>query len=93
MPANARDGTVLEPMLNAVPPVRQCRGCPRRRPAAKLHADKACDRRRACRVVRRIARRGVGRAGRLGRHRWVMERPLAWFALARRLAMRHEPAG
>ena len=38
-PANIRDSTVLEPLLDAVPPVRQCAGRPRKRPA-KLHADK-----------------------------------------------------
>lgn len=63
-PADRHDSRMLEAVLDAVPPVRQCRGCPRRRPA-KLHADKAyvhaaC--RHACRVrkiVPRIARRGV----------------------------------
>ena len=78
------DSTVLEPVLDAVPPVRQCAGRPRKRPA-KLHADKGYDYprcRRACRkrgVVPRIARRGVDGSERLGRHRWVVERTLAWF--------------
>ena len=94
-PANAHDSTMLEPMLDAVPPVRQCRGRPRKRPG-KLHADKGYDYprcRRACRkrgVVPRIARRGVESGERLGRHRWVVERTLAWFARFRRLTVRHE---
>ena len=94
-PANVHDSTVLEPALDAVPPIRQCRGRPRRRPG-KLHADKGCDyprRRRACRkrgVVPRIARRGVDSSERLGRHRWVAERTLAWFARFRRLTVRYE---
>src|SRR5918998_877178 len=52
-----------EPLLDAVPPIRQCAGRPRKRPA-KLHADKGYDYplcRRACRkrsIVPRLARRG-----------------------------------
>jgi transposase len=94
-PANIHDSQLLEPLLDAVPPVRQCAGRPRRRPA-KLHADKGYDYdhcRRACRrrgIVPRIARRGVESSERLGRHRWVVERTLAWFARFRRLTVRHE---
>ena len=82
-------------MLDAVRPIRQCRGRPRRRPV-KLHADKAYDHaacRRACRdrkIVPRIARRGLDSSERLGRYRWVVERTLAWFARFRRLAVRYE---
>jgi IS5 family transposase len=89
------DSTVLEPVLDAVPPVRQCAGRPRRRPG-KLHADKGYDYprcRRACRkrgIVPRIARRGIDSSERLGRHRWVAERTLAWFARFRRLTVRYE---
>jgi Transposase DDE domain len=60
--ANVHDSTMLEPVLDAVPPVRQCAGRPRKRPA-KLHGDKAYDYprcRRACRkrrIVPRLARR------------------------------------
>jgi IS5 family transposase len=62
----------------------------------KLHADKAYDARRcrrACRqrgIVPRIARRGVDSSERLGRHRWVVERTLAWLARMRRLTIRYE---
>lgn len=87
---------MLAPALDAVPPVRSGRrGRPRRRPA-KLHADKAYDRRRCrreCRargIVPRIARRGVESSERLGRHRWVVERTLAWLNRLRRLAVRYE---
>ena len=92
--ANVHDSTMLEPVLDAVPPIRQCAGRPRKRPA-KLHADKAYDYprcRRACRerrIVPRIARRGRS-SERLGRHRWVVERTLAWFGRYRRLAVRYE---
>jgi transposase len=93
--ANVHDSLVFEPLLDAVPPVRQCAGRPRQRPG-KLHADKGYDYsrcRRACRkrgIVPRVARRGVDRSERLGRHRWVVERTLAWFARFRRLTVRYE---
>jgi IS5 family transposase len=40
----------------------------------------------------RLARpaRGVERGDRLGRHRWVVERTLAWFSQFRRLVVRYE---
>ncbi len=93
--ANVHDSRVFENLIDAVPPVRQRRGRPRRRPA-KLHADKAYDvprcrealRRR--RIKARIARRGVDSSERLGRHRWVVERTLAWFSRFRRLTVRYE---
>jgi transposase len=94
-PANVHDSTMLEPVLDTVPPIRQCAGRPRRRPG-KLHADKGYDYRRcrrACRkrgVIPRIARRGIESGERLGRYRWVVERTLAWFARFRRLAVRYE---
>ena len=78
-----------------MPPVRQCRGRPRRRPA-KLHADKAYDLPRCRRdlakrgIAGRIARRGIESSQRLGRHRWVVERTLAWFSRFRRLTVRYE---
>lgn len=94
-PANVHDSRLFEPLLDAVLPVRQCAGRPRKRPA-KLHADKGYDfehcrkaaRRRG--IVPRIARRGVDSSERLGRHRWVVERTLAWFARFRRLTVRYE---
>jgi IS5 family transposase len=82
-------------MLDAVPPIRRPSGQRRKRPA-KLHADKGYDYRRCRAALRkrhikpRIARRGVERSDRLGRHRWVVERTLAWLKRYRRLAVRHE---
>ena len=94
--ANVHDSRMLAPLLDALVPIRTGRrGRPRRRPA-KLHADKGYDYRRcrqACvaRGVRhRIARKGVESKTRLGRHRWVVERTMAWLARYRRLAVRHE---
>ena len=38
----------------------------------------------------RIARRGIDSSERLGRHRWVVERTLAWLGGFRRLTIRYE---
>lgn len=67
----------------------------RKRPD-KLHADKAYDNcrcRSQCRaraITPRIARRTVDSSERLGRHRWVVERTLAWLNRFRRLTIRYE---
>ncbi|TXN75913.1 IS5 family transposase [Methylobacterium sp. WL18] len=94
--ANTHNSTQLVATLDAIPPVRSGRpGRPRRRPG-KLHADKAYDHRRCrreCRargIMPRIARRGIESSQRLGRHRWVVERTLAWLARFRRLVIRYE---
>ncbi len=71
---------------------------PRKRPE-KLHADKAYDFGRCRGVLRRrgiksrIARKGKDTSERLGKHRWVVERTLAWLARYRRLLVRHERRG
>lgn len=94
-PANRHDSKMLAETLDAVPPVRGRPGRPRSRPG-KLHADKAYDHRRCrseCRrrgIALRIARRGVESSARLGRHRRMVERTLAWLSRFRRLAIRYE---
>jgi transposase len=86
---------VFEELLDAVPPIKRPRGRPRTRPA-KLHADKAYDIPRCRRALTRrrikvrIARKGVDSSARLGRHRWVVERTLAWLSQFRRLTIRYE---
>jgi IS5 family transposase len=94
--ANVHDSRQLALLLDAIPPLRTGRrGRPRRRPR-KLHADKAYDYARCredCRqrgICPRSARRGVESSERLGRHRWVGERTLAWLARYRRLTIRYE---
>jgi IS5 family transposase len=93
--ANVPDQVVFEELIEAVPPIKRPRGRPRRRPH-KLHADKGYDNRRCRRylgrrgILCRIARKGVESKDRLGRHRWVVERTLAWLAKFRRLAIRYE---
>jgi transposase len=97
-PANDHDSTLLIPLIDAIPPIigpRGRPGRPRKRPA-KLHADKAYDSsplRRALRargITPRVARRGIDSSERLGRHRWVVERSLAWLLGYRRLGVRYE---
>jgi transposase len=93
--ANVHESTVFDELVDAVPPVRQARGRPRKRPA-KLHADKGYDYRKCRLALRRrgikarIARRGVESSQRLGRHRWVVERTFAWLNRFRRLRVRYE---
>ena len=73
--ANTHDSTMLRPMLEAIPAVRSRRG-PRRRKPGRLRADKGYDSAahlcwlRERRIVPRIARHGIDRNDRLGRHRW-----------------------
>lgn len=92
--ANRHDSVVFEMLVDAIPPIARPSGQRRRRPA-KLHADKAYDIPR-CRaflrqrgIADRIARKGVDGSARLGRHRWVVERSLAWLRQFRRLTIRY----
>jgi hypothetical protein len=80
--ANRHDSDVFEAVLDAIPPIKQPSGQRRTRPD-KGHADKTYDIPRCHRALSRrhinvrIARKGVDRSDRLGRHRWVVERTLA----------------
>ena len=93
--ANRHDSVVFEALVDAIPSIARPSGQRRRRPA-KLHADKAYDipRCRAFlrqrRIADRIARKGVDGSAHLGRHRWVVERSLAWLSQFRRLTVRYE---
>jgi IS5 family transposase len=99
--ANTHDSQLLEQLVVAVPAVLGPRGRPgrpgrpRKRPA-KLHANKGYDYPDCRRMLRRrgstprIARRGVESSQRLGRHRWKVERSLAWLLANRRLTVRYE---
>ncbi|PRY31705.1 DDE family transposase [Umezawaea tangerina] len=88
--ANTHDSQALKPLVMAIPAIRSRRGRRRRRPD-KLHADKAYDSRELRGWVRdrgigvRIARKGIESSDRLGRHRWVIERTIAWVFNYRRL--------
>ena len=93
--ANRHDTVVFEEVLDAIPRIRQPNGRRRKRPH-KLHADKGYDIPRCRQALRRrhircrIARKGVDSSERLGRHRWVIERTLAWLNRYRRLTVRYE---
>jgi transposase len=93
--ANTHDSRVFEELLDAIVPIKRPRGRPRTRPA-KLHADKAYDIPRCRqaltqrRITVRIARKEIESKQKLGRHRWVVERTLAWLARFRRLTIRYE---
>ena len=93
--AHVHDSKVFEVLIDSIAPVKGKRGRPRRRPE-KLHADKGYDYARCRRFLRkrgiqaRIARRGVESSEKLGRHRWVVERTLAWLSRRRRLCVRYE---
>ena len=89
---------MLEPLLDAISPVHLPRGRPRKRPG-KVHADKGYDYARCRRaltrrnILVRIAERGIDSRHKLGRHRWVVERTLAWLSKYRRLKVRYERRG
>ncbi|WP_408612789.1 IS5 family transposase [Glycomyces luteolus] len=96
--ANIHDSQAFEPLIQGIPKIRSRRG-PRRRKPAKVHADKAYDIPDCHRALRdrrigdRIARRGIEPSTRLGRHRWVIERTIAWLGGYRRLTIRYERHG
>ena len=93
--ANTNDSYALKPLIRAIPAIRSRRG-PRRRQPGKRHADKAYDHADIRKWVRdrgitvRIARKGVETSKKLGKHRWVIERSIAWLFGYRRLAIRYE---
>ncbi|MFE4583407.1 IS5 family transposase [Streptomyces chartreusis] len=93
--ANVHDSQALIPLVKGIPPIRSRRG-PRRRKPGKLHADKGYDYSHLRRwlsqrgIQHRIARKGVETSQRLGRHRWTIERTMAWLAGCRRLHRRYE---
>ncbi|GAA3573285.1 hypothetical protein GCM10022222_67000 [Amycolatopsis ultiminotia] len=93
--ANTNDSYALKPLVMAIPTIRSRRG-PRRRKPAKLHADKAYDHAGPRKWVRdhgikvRIARKGIEPRTKLGTHRWVIERSIAWLFGYHRLTTRYE---
>jgi transposase len=95
--ANANDATMLEALVDDIPPIRVASGRRRRRRRlGKVHADKVYDHRRCRAYLRRrgirprLARRGIESSARLGRLRWTIERTGAWLGGWRRLGVRYE---
>jgi hypothetical protein len=93
--ANVHDNQALQPLVRAIPAVRSRRG-PRRRRPGKPRGDKACHSAEAIAWLRghgiasRIARPGIESAERLGRHRWKIERSIAWLFGYRRFTVRYD---
>jgi transposase len=93
--ANTNDADALRPLIHAIPAITSRRG-PRRRKPGKLHADKAYDHADLRNWVRergigvRIARKGIESSQKLGKHRWVIERTMAWMFGYHRLSIRYE---
>jgi hypothetical protein len=94
-PANTPDAAVLAAMVDRVEPIKRPRGRPRKRPD-KLHTDEADDHAKHRKTLRdrgmtpRIARKGIEAKEHLGRHRWVVERSIAWLLGCHRLGLRYE---
>ncbi len=93
--ANLHDSWAPEPMMRGIPPIRSRCGLRRRR-SAKLLANKAYGNRHLRRWLRsrhitpRIARKGIDFSQRLARHRWTIERTMAWLTGCQRLHCRYE---
>ena len=93
--ANVHDSMVFEELIDSIEPIKRPRGRLRKRPQ-KLHADKAYDDKKCKGALRRrgiksrIARKGIESSEKLGRHRWIVERTLAWLSKYRRLTIRYE---
>ncbi len=85
----------FERTLDTIPSVPGLSGLPRKRPG-KLHVHKGYEFARCRRYLKqhaitaRIARRGVEKRERLGRHCWVVKRTHAWFAGFGKLRIRFE---
>jgi transposase len=93
--ANVNDCGMLDHLLATVPAIKTPSGQRRTRPA-KVQADNGYDYARCRLALRqrrftcRIERVGIEPKARLGRHRWVVERTLAWLGQFRRLHIRDE---
>jgi transposase len=93
--ASVHDCRMLETTVDAIAAITRPGGQRRKRPS-KLHAAKVCDcpfcrdLLRRQHIILRIASKGIERRDRLGRHRWVVERTLAWLDRYRRLTVRFE---
>lgn len=93
--ANVPDVLTLEYLVSNLPHIGGRRGKPAHKPN-RLHADKGYASKKNRRflvkigVKCRIARKGIDSAEHLGRHRWVVERTIAWFHRFKRLRTRYE---
>jgi hypothetical protein len=97
-PANQRDETMVEPMLQAMPMLPDANGKRRKKPKA-LQGDRGYG---FVHIVRRLvqlmiisllAPRGSPHGSGLGKTRYVVERTLAWISNNRRLKLCYERTG
>jgi transposase len=92
---NRNDVTQLLPLIDAIPRVRGVCGRPRQRPRC-IYADRGYDHDRYRRFVRardivpHIAGRNTGHGSGLGKHRWYVERTIAWLHAFKKLRLRTE---
>ena len=94
--ANVHDSQVAMALVNGIPPIKQPRGRPRRRPDEVL-GDRAYDAENKIRKPLRkrgitplIAKRNTGHGSGLGQHRYVVEAAFDWLFNQRRLRVRYE---
>lgn len=97
-PANVNDGTPAIELLDAIPPIQGKRGRPRRRPDA-FQGDRAYGSSQNIAETKKrgvkplLARPRTGHGSGLGKHRYVVERTLAWFGNRRRIKLCYEKTG
>jgi hypothetical protein len=94
--ANVHDSEMAIALVDGIPPIRQPRGRPRRRPD-ELLADRAYDAEEKIRrplrernIVPLIAKRNTEHGSGLGRFRYVVEAAFDWLFNQRRLRVRYE---
>jgi transposase len=97
--AKVHDGTMLLPLVDAIPPVKGEVGAPRRKPDSitadqAFHSNCRVDVLHVMGIEPMLPRRGGDDADAcgtpLGRVRWVVERTIAWLHQFRRLRVRSE---
>jgi len=94
-PANVHDSQMALALLDALPKIPGLRGRPRGKPDIAL-GDRAYGTPTniaGCRergIVPMLARIGSEHGSKLGKHRWVIERCLAWFSNFRRIKLCYE---
>jgi transposase len=94
--ANVHDSEMAIPLVEAVPPIKQSRGRPRKRPD-NVFADRAYDAEEKIRqpsrkhnVTPQIAKRNTEHGSGLGKFRYVVEAAFDWLFNQRRLRVRYE---
>jgi transposase len=97
-PANVRDEQPAIELLKSIPPIRQPRGRPRRKPDA-LMGDRGYGFPSviaagvAMNIISLLAPRGSEHGSGLGKQRYVVERTLSWFGNYRRIKFCYEKTG